>query len=107
VSMKRVRELEQLWRSEFLEYPDTDWDSRAVVNELGEALKPDWHPASQPPDDSRYVWGLTISDARTMVRFDQTCDKWLHFKTLDEMDGVNEVVKWHEIEVPEPPEVGA
>ena len=79
-----------------------------ILNELKAAIAPDWHPASKPPDNSRYVWVRTVSGKTTMATYNGAAGVWVHWLTGAVMgvDGVNEVVEWHEIEVPEPPEVG-
>jgi hypothetical protein len=105
--MKRVRELLDSWKSE-LKHDDgsTLKYSIAVITELKAAIAPDWHPASEPPDDDREVWVYCNDICQCLLaKWDNSVEE---FVCEDEYGGEDPVfpTHWHEIEVPEPPEVG-
>ena len=102
MSMKQVRELIEKWEQPCRCFPDD-----VSIKELKAAIAPDWKPASEPPDTSRYVWVMTVSNEKTMATYSGSSAVWVHWSTGAIMGGVNEVAMWHEIEVPEPPEVPA
>ena len=103
MSMKQVRELIADWESEFNEYPTQDWYPKNVIDQLKAAIAPDWHPASEPPDDEVEYYVLLKS---------KIVERGVYYRKLNvfqHRDGytIRDVVAWHEIEVPEPPEVPA
>ena len=106
---RRLRELIERWEEErddlyCLHQSATDFLAdklRDKINELKAAIAPDWKPASEPPDDVRQeVWLLTTDGVIRGVFDDHNVDQW------DGTKYVPRIIGWHEIEVPEPPEVG-
>jgi hypothetical protein len=68
-----------------------------LIEDLKAAIVPDWRPASEPLLDEREVIVL-CRDGSTVIDYKINGLRWSWVSDSD-------AVAWHEIEVPEPPEV--
>lgn len=108
MSMKRVRELIAEWEADYAKFGTYDRASSPValgleysIYQLKAAIAPDWHPASEPPEDEVEYYVLLKSKVVERGVY------YRKFNVFQHRDGytLRDVVAWHEIEVPEPPEV--
>ncbi len=99
MSMKQVRELiERLEvRANNVASYSEGCAYHVVSQELKAAIAPDWKPASEPLDNEREVIVL-LRDGSTVIDYKINGLRWSWVSDRD-------ATHWHEIEVPEPPEV--
>ncbi len=107
MSMKRVRELLKhielkVAYLEGKEFYHESMQLELITKELKAAIAPDWHPASEPPDHNRVVWVIRKGSKTSRIAwFNRTVKRFVNEFGQQQHDATH----WHEIEVPEPPEV--
>ncbi len=111
MSMKRVTELLSKWslREQVYSGLGDEFAGQAEMvamlsGELKAAVAPDWKPASEPPDDDREVWFTIGKSPPLRGHYGRFTKLW--FVSGSDRNCCYAATHWHEIEVPEPPEVG-